>query len=399
MSVTDAELATPLKTRLRLPTLEIRNFRVFDHLQIEALGRVSLITGRNNVGKTSVLEAAYLYARCGAGLPLHELLCSRDEYAGGSVGELPDESWPLSSEREVAVYPLTIRHLFHGRKDFGDFPEPIRIGPIGEPDETLQMEARWYRVALERTEEGLQTQRFVPLSPDDLKSSINPIPHVAVRMGQGPAAYYSLAQLGDRRSYLLRMGTLAQDKHALFVRATGLESSLISRLWNNIQLSPLENEVQSALQIIAPGVERVSIRIDPGTPQGLMPIVKVKGFSQPFPLRTMGDGMVRLFGIALALANAQEGFLLIDEMENGLHYSIQPDTWRLIFHVARRLNVQVLATTHSWDCIEAFQKVTAEAGCEEAMLVRLEEMHGKVVATSFDREDLSIITRDYLEVR
>jgi hypothetical protein len=120
MSVTDAEQASPKKARLRLPNLEIRNFRAFDHLRIEALGRVNLITGQNNVGKTSVLEAVYLFARGGAGLPLYEILCSRDEFAGDSGRELPDESWPPSSDRELTVYPLTIRHLFHGRKDFDD---------------------------------------------------------------------------------------------------------------------------------------------------------------------------------------------------------------------------------------------------------------------------------------
>src|SRR5438876_11683118 len=116
MSLTTAEQAALEKGKLRLPSLEIHNFRAFDHLQIEALGRVNLITGQNNVGKTSVLEAVYLYARRGAGLALYELLCSRDEFAGDSGGEIPDESWRASSERDLAVYPLTIRHLFHGRK-------------------------------------------------------------------------------------------------------------------------------------------------------------------------------------------------------------------------------------------------------------------------------------------
>ena len=51
--------------------------------------------------------------------------------------------------------------------------------------------------------------------------------------------------------------------------------------------------------------------------------------------------MQRTFGIALALVNARNGLLLIDEFENGLHYLVQPDLWRLIFQVARRLNVQV----------------------------------------------------------
>src|SRR5712692_9824311 len=110
MSVTAAEQASPEKGRLRLPSLEIHNFRAFDHLQIEALGRVSLITGQNNVGKTSVLEAAYLFVRGGAGLPLHELLRSRDEFAGDAGRELPDESWSSSSDRDLTLYLLTIKH-------------------------------------------------------------------------------------------------------------------------------------------------------------------------------------------------------------------------------------------------------------------------------------------------
>jgi len=308
------------------------------------------------------------------------------------------EAWSGSGEREPTIYPLTIKHLFHGRKDFDDFPDPIRIGPIGEPEQALQVGAGWYQVSKARDPHGFEITRFVPLSPDDLRTSIGMIPHLSVKMGEGSEVYYSLVQLSDRGSYPLRMGSLARDKHALFVKATGLDGSLISLLWNNVQLRPQEDDVRSALQFVAPDVERVSIRIDQELP-GPIPIVAVKGSNQPFPLRTMGDGMVRLFGMLLALVNAQDGFLVLDEIENGLHYSIQPDVWRTIFRVAGRLNVQVFATTHSWDCIEAFQKAAAENASPDGRLIRLEELHGKVVAASFDREDLAVITRDSLEVR
>jgi hypothetical protein len=398
MAITETEQASPPRSQLRLPSLEIRNFRAFDHLKIESLGRVNLITGRNSVGKTSVLEAAYLYARGGAALPLHELLRSRDEFAASAALELQDEGWSGASEREPTIHPLTIKHLFHGRNDFDDFPDPICIGPVGESEEALHVGARWYQVSKARDPQGFETTRFMALSPDDLKSSIGAIPHLSVKMGQGPEAYYSIVQLSDRGSYALRMGSLARDKYALFVKANGLDSNLIALLWNNIQLRPQEDHVRSALQFVAPGVERVSIRIDPEMP-GPIPIVAVKGCNQPFPLRTMGDGMFRLFGMVLALVNAQNGFLLLDEIENGLHYSIQPDVWRMIFRVAGSLNVQVFATTHSWDCIEAFQQAAAEAAEDDGMLVRLEELRGKIVATSFDRNDLAVITRDYLEVR
>jgi hypothetical protein len=38
---------------LILNSLEIQRFRGFRHLQIERLGRVNLIVGKNNIGKTN----------------------------------------------------------------------------------------------------------------------------------------------------------------------------------------------------------------------------------------------------------------------------------------------------------------------------------------------------------
>ncbi len=109
--------------------------------------------------------------------------------------------------------------------------------------------------------------------------------------------------------------------------------------------------------------------------------------------------MQRIFGIALALVNARNGILLVDEIENGLHYLAQPDVWRLIFRLASRLNIQVFATTHSWDCIEAFQKAAQEDRQNEGVLIRLESKRGKIVPTLFDERQLGIATREQIEVR
>ena len=92
--------------------------------------------------------------------------------------------------------------------------------------------------------------------------------------------------------------------------------------------------------------------------------------------------MLRALGISLALVNVKDGILLIDEFENGLYYSVQPELWQFIFRVARRLNVQVFATTHSWDCIEAFQKAASTDKQAEGFLIRLESKLGDIVATA-----------------
>ena len=66
---------------------------------------------------------------------------------------------------------------------------------------------------------------------------------------------------------------------------------------------------------------------------------------------------------ALALANSRDGFLLIDEAENGIHHSLQPDFWHMVFKTAHANNVQVIATTHSFDCVRGFAQAAVE--CEE----------------------------------
>jgi predicted ATP-dependent endonuclease of OLD family len=97
--------------------------------------------------------------------------------------------------------------------------------------------------------------------------------------------------------------------------------------------------------------------------------------------------------------NVKNGILLIDEFENGLYYAVQPDLWQFIFRIARRLNVQVFATTHSWDCIEGFQKAAQADNQNEGMLIRLEYKKGEVAITLFDERRLGIATHERIEVR
>ena len=122
------------------------------------------------------------------------------------------------------------------------------------------------------------------------------------------------------------------------------------------------------------------------------------GFRRPVPLRSFGDGLSRLFVIILSLVNAQGGILLIDEFENGLHHTVQLDAWRMIFRLARDLDVQVFATSHSWDAVETFQAAAAEAP-DDGALLRLVRRGDDIVPTVFTEDELAISSRDRIEVR
>ncbi len=378
---TQTQKSASMKSDLILDSLEIQGFRGFRHLRIEKLGRVNLIVGKNSVGKTALLEALWLYASRGSTSVVWEILESRDEGVRPTSGR--------EFEENMKDRPLAIKQLFYGRKDVREFLSSILIGPIGYTSNSLSIKPRWY--------ETLYAPTFGPhlesINPEQLRTANNPVLAIATQMSGQPEIESRLI----RESYL----PLETDStRYIFIPAGGLPPTEVEALWSSISLTNLETNVIDALKIIDKRIERVNLLSDPnrGKPLERIPKVKIEGIAEPLFFRSFGDGMNRLFGIALALVNAKDGMLLIDEVENGLHYSVQPDVWKLIFETARNLNVQVFATTHSWDCIKAFQKAAAESP-EDGLLVRLAERESNIIADVFSEKELGIATKRQIELR
>jgi len=114
----------------------------------------------------------------------------------------------------------------------------------------------------------------------------------------------------------------------------------------------------------------------------------------------MGDGINRILTIILALVNADNGYLLIDEFENGLHYSVQEKLWNIIFNLSKKLGIQVFATTHSEDCIIGFETVLNNKTNQlEGKLIRLELIEGSVRQVEFNAKELKIANDENIETR
>lgn len=360
-----------------LNNLEIKNFRAFRHLRIERLGRVNLIVGKNNVGKTCLLEALWLYAHRGDPRLITSLLETRDE-ADFASGRLPEEFIRLPVPEEVEHQAFALKYLFYGRRDLHQITGPIQIGPLNSSDKALSIE-----IKLPDSEKSLLDREYVPLL----------IRWEGTNTNAKPLEFYT------RRRWQ-RLNSLDSD----FIPANGLGEKQTVGLWDHVALTDWQEEVLNSLQLIAPAVERINFV---GVPEGQrptrrIPIVRLAGQSEPIPLRSLGEGMNRILGLALAMVNARGGLLLIDEVDSGLHYTVQPDIWRLIFETARRLNMQVFATTHSWDCLEAFQEAATADEQAEGLLISLrrkQEQPEDIVAVLFDEAELKVAARAQIEVR
>jgi hypothetical protein len=380
--------------RLFLPDLRITGFRGIDNLEIPRLGRVTLLAGRNGVGKTTVLEAIRVYAARGRPVALNALLEQRDEFASSR------------DEDNDPVLAPDYSALFHGRVVRRG--ESIQIGPYDQLD-SLRIEVSkpsgWRQDQLDLFRDLLRD----PASSVDLQA-------LKIIFRQREMLLPWLFATDDFQSYRTKAPLSSRVRHRRLddewpppIKCESLGPGLLSNqrlasLWNEVALTEDEDRATEALRIVrGNAIERVAIvgedRAAYRMRTGQRVMVKLADTSTPVPLKSLGDGATRVFGVALALANSRNGFLVIDEAENGIHYLVQRDFWRMVLTIARWNNVQVLASTHSWDCVRGFAQAAMEDEESEGLLARLERRGGDIAAIAYSEAELETAADQLIEVR
>lgn len=377
-------------TELQLNSLIIQNFRGFENFQINQLGRVNLIVGKNNIGKTSLLEAIWLYANRGSSVTIYDILKDRDEHR---VFNLNTDS--EQTQQEI----LAIKNLFYQRNDFTDQTQTLQIGNTRE--NYLQLQARWYQVEMDDNDNLMPK----PIKYADLDFSDEPFFGVEAVMHTKDE---SIQRIRRYPSYSLSNNQAWIEVSCNFIRSRLVDRYRVNTWRNTTLIEGLEHYVIEGLQIIEPLIEAINVinfeersGINRTVASNLIPIpvVRMAGATKFIPLRSLGDGLNRMLILILAMVNAKDGFVLIDEIENGLHYSIYPDVWKLIFKLAETLNVQVFATTHSKECLNAFNKTNKDQAAQSGRLIRLGRKKGKIVATEYNQKDMQVILERDIEVR
>ena len=368
--------------RLHLPSLGVMGFRGIRKLSIPRLGRVTLLAGKNGVGKTTVLDAVRVYASRARQAALSELLMSREEITVRTDDD--GDRMPMFDGSA----------LFYGRDTSAD--ACLSIGPLGDVDRlrievaSLSGETDSVLGALLVKSRGAGT-RAIKVSIGDSEELLPPGPDVLPR---------------ELKQLLARSGSEMPPEISCESLGPGLTGSNdIARLWDRVTLTDDEDRVIRAVNLaIDEEAARVAVVGDGGVqggqgPPGRRVVVRLKGHTHPVPIKSLGDGAVRLLGVAVALANSRDGFLLIDEAENGIHHALQRDFWRMVLQTAQDNNVQVLATTHGWDCVRGFAQAATELDAVEGVLIRLERKGDRFHAVEYPEDELIIAAQDGIEVR
>ena len=334
----------------KLESLSISGFRGIGQLDIPNLAHVTLLTGKNGVGKTTVLDGVQLYAAHGRFDAVRDLLMRREELT------------TYADEDGGVVYVPAFDRLFHRN---GKDQAAIAIGPLGDGpmlqiDEKADADEKALSVVFDGRETIYSQQQQLRLS-----------------------------MFGDQGGLVARCELLGPGL---------LRNADLARLWDKVALTDHEALALDALRLIFGNrVHRAAV-IGEARGVGRRVVVRLSDHPRPLPLKSLGDGATRMFSVALALANCRNGILLLDEAENGIHYSLQSKFWRMILCAAEMHNVQVLATTHSSDCIYGFADAASNSNID-ANLVRIGWRNDKLRAVDYSKEQLEVAAEQNIEVR
>lgn len=375
-----------------IQNLTLSNYRGFQNYRLPDLARVNLLVGRNNCGKTSVLQAVALLADRGHPFMIQRIARDRGEYAARAA----------TGDSLGAGRLLTIRHFFHGHD-----VDPIGRFEIGDGEnKTLSVET------LDSASIEVIAKSQVRLWPDE---------HI---IPGRPAvwSWYSGADPGEELSSLMplyensmipaegritwKRGANAErssdTQAAAFIPTDSLPRAAIDDFWERVVLQGLEDRVVATLQLLAPEIESVAFL--PGdrehashSTEGIL--LGLAGSKARVPLGTFGEGVRRLFALALPFAVQQGGVILIDEIDTGLHYTMLEDLWKFVVEAARLNNVQVFATTHSLDCIRGLADLS-ENKPEFASEVSVQKIEPKIATSvAIGGDKLYLAADQTIEVR
>jgi AAA15 family ATPase/GTPase len=379
-----------------LKSLKIENFRGFRSFELQQLGRVNLLVGTNNSGKTSILEAIQLLCLRTNLEPLMNVMISR--------GEFSQNEGRSSDARLAPSLMLDLCHLFYNHKidlnselfisglQNGNDEKLTMVikrkrfdgndGRINDDSETLDDEqtelvVQW--LSERENEEVAIKNRWFPLSTD-----------------------FGLPTDNIRRS---SRDTGSLPINTRFVTPFSLPANeMIEMFEDYVVLKPEEEIINQALNSIEPKIERIApISSRKNTYSRLNSragfLVKLAGSDQRVPIGSMGDGMWRMLGLALSVVSAKGGVLLVDEIDTGLHFTVMSDMWKLIWETAKRLDVQVFATTHSSDCWTSLAEIAkSEDASEQGITIHRIERE-KSTSVVFDERKIVVAANREIEVR
>jgi AAA15 family ATPase/GTPase len=282
--------------------IKIKNYKGFkDDLKVGEFRRINIIAGDNNVGKTSFLEAVYLLANLNNTKGVFSICQTRGKLTNGINGETLERLMP----NQIKI---------SGTFDNKDYQVELSNYNSKKSD----LDRANYRTSYE-------------LKANDLKTDINVFNTKQPEIFYEEQAQICLTVFSSPFSFLDKQ--LLEKYHD-----NAVEKGIFFEIINFINIHIDDNFLS---------INKV------GKGSFVRFIVNHKKLGA-VDLTEFGDGVQRIFYVAIMMASAENGVICIDEIENAIHYKLLVKFTKFIQTLAEKLNIQVFATTHSNECIKAF---------------------------------------------
>ena len=304
--------------------VEIENFKLFQNIQLSNIQRINLISGRNNIGKSSILEALFLYMDHTSFDSFSKLNGFRGASGIGTTGLWEPLFYEMNSAKPIKIKVAEGEKagLLQYERDDNYLPNGIS----GVPEDVLAQ----FRTATKNT----YSLRF-----RYIKDNYEENGHFSIS-GGGMLRDMSTSLPGNE----LREMKSTQFINSIIARGSELLINGVGKL----ELTGEKTALVRAIQLLDPEIEDIVT-------------LSVQGFTQLYarvggkllPLQYAGDGVLKLLAIIIAILDRKNGLVLIDEIETGFHYSMYGKLWTIIDQISLQSNCQVFATTHSYELIAA----------------------------------------------
>ncbi|MDR0760485.1 MAG: ATP-binding protein [Treponema sp.] len=359
----------------------IYNFKTFKKLENIQFDKITLIGGKNNSGKSSLLESLFFYLDRTNPNILNRSL---------SLRGMPD---PL-----VYTFPMGSIGSPMGSPFFCDFDTSKEISI--EVSEEVSKDTISGRLTLEYQKGYFplqQTIMTIPYSSPIHYTASDEFGALSIKHTFGDNADFQARWIFNEKglNYQPIMDTSVLSKPYFIFISRNISDAFDAERLGLLDVAGEQDVILDLLRVFEPKLKRLLL-VQVGPQSVIHAVIENK---KAVPLYLMGDGFCRCLSIILVLATFKNGILLLDEIENGVHYSIQNSLWQAIIKAVAKFNCQLIATTHSFEMISAFSKSAAHEGFKDVSYTRLEKEKDSHRAYYFPLDDLSDTLSYEMELR
>lgn len=348
-------------------SISIQNFRGIKKLEINDLGKINVFVGDNATGKTAVLDAVYILIN-----PNNPLL-------------------PLRTNEWRNIYPYTTPFW---RSFFYNF----------ELETPIELSARVNKEKIKlsiRPKIGLG--QIVP-ADKQLNGEVEP----------GSSSTKSVIGL----TFDFEVGTAKYKSEIAFGSGTIPATKIDQKFQEQLQGNYFNNKVFSDELDVATQFDTVNQEVgkeliieflkqfkseivDMELDRFRKLLVKDSSFgNKRIHLNTYGDGIVRGLHILLNIIAKKSGITLIDEIENGLHYSKQEVVWQFIHKLVEERSQQLFVATHSNEMLlHLYEVAKKQKFLSSVRLYRLQRIDNDLQVVIYQGDKLEYAMTHDLEVR